>query len=430
MVKKQTVCLRRLGEDRAKEVCFGRFLKNTRVRCQEMLEYASQRIGKVATGLHVLAIQDTTEVNYQAHANKVSGLGKAGNGKDAGFFLHPVIAVDSQSQALLGICCARIWQRFQKEAPHYKQLPLEEKESYRWLEGADKAKAALAQARCVTIIGDRESDIYQAWVHIPDEKTHLLIRAGQNRLLAGGVSLFDYARQLEAQGHFSLNLPARPGQPARQATLAVSFSKITLQRPQHTRDKNLPASCQLSLVQVQETTRSAGEKPIHWILLTTHPLDSVEKAQEVIGWYKQRWQIEQVFRTLKRQGLHVESSQIETAQALEKLAVLALLGAVRCLQLVGARAGKLHRPASDVFDPEETELLRTLQPKLEGKTQKQKNPHPKESLAWGTWLIARLGGWKGYASESPPGPITMHNGLKAFSHMLEGWLLAKLVCID
>ncbi len=429
MVQKHTVSLRNLGENRAREVAFGRFLRNSRVTISEILGRFAKRLGRHCQGQHILAIQDTTEVNYQAHVDRVEGLGTVGNGKDVGFFLHPVIAVESDSKALLGLCNAIVWQRFKHKAPNYQHLPIVEKESNRWLEGAQAAKTALSHAACVTIIADRESDIYEEWVRIPDEKTHLLTRACRDRSLEDGTRLFALTDSLPVQGIYSLNIPARKGKAARTAVLGIRFGVVVIKRPQKSPAKELSATCSLQIVDVREITPPSQEEAIHWRLLTTHEVETTDKALEIVEWYCQRWQVEQVFRTLKRQGLNVESSQMETAEGLEKLVVLALLAAIRCLQLVSARDGKNKRAAQEVFDAEEIHLLEKLQPRLEGKTEKQKNPHPPKSLAWSTWLIARLGGWKGYASERLPGPITIHNGLKSFSAMLDGWLLAKLVCI-
>ena len=154
-------------------------------------------------------------------------------------------------------------------------------------------------------------------------------------------------------------------------------------------------------------------------------MTTLEQARQCIDWYCQRWQIEQMFRTLKRQGLNLESSLVGEAGRLEKLAVLAASAAVRTMQLTLARAGKTARPATDAFDQKEVEVLRHLQPTLEGKTGKQRNPHPLESLAWAAWIIARLGGWKGYACERKPGPITMLHGLKGFSSIHQGWSIAR-----
>jgi hypothetical protein len=140
------------------------------------------------------------------------------------------------------------------------------------------------------------------------------------------------------------------------------------------------------------------------------------------------WNIEQFFRTLQKQGLDIESSQVESASALMKLITLACFSAMQIMQLTLAREGK-DQAVSVVFNESECKLLSRLQSKLEGKTEKQKNPHSNNRLSWAAWIIARLGGWKGYASESPPGPITMFRGLTQFKTLYEGWSLVD-VCID
>lgn len=251
---------------------------------REIISKAAQKLGKPSKGLQLLAIQDTTEINYPAHADRVKGLGTVGNGKDAGFFLHPVIAVDSQSNALLGLCTAIIWQRVKQKAPNYRQLPIEEKESHRWIAGAEAAKKALSQAQSVTIIADRESDIVEEWVSIPDEKTHLLTRACRDRVLDNGICLFAWSDTLPVKQTYTLKIPARKGQAEREALLEVRFSPLTIKRPRNGANKELPASCVLNLVDVREIAPPCEDQAIHWRLLTTHAVRTSEKALEIIGW--------------------------------------------------------------------------------------------------------------------------------------------------
>jgi Transposase DDE domain len=160
--------------------------------------------------------------------------------------------------------------------------------------------------------------------------------------------------------------------------------------------------------------------------LTTHEVADAEMAARVIDWYRQRWHIEQLFRILKGQGLDIEASQSEDAHALTKLAVMATHAASRVTQLVQARDGETDAKAADLFEPAEIEVMQALLPNLEGKTAKQKNPHARDSLAWCAWVVARLGGWKGYRhSEGPPGPLTMRRGHEAFCKIRDGYLLAQ-----
>ena len=439
MVVRQSVCLRHLGGGRANEVRFGRFLANPRVSTDALIQGACADIGERSAGRHVLVIQDSSEINYQAHAGRVAGLGTVGNGTNLGFFLHPVLVVDAQERACLGLAHLHLWQRRRGKATHYRDLPIEDKESYRWISAVEAGRQRLTQAARTTVVADREADIYELWCRLPDARTDLLIRACRDRALhtEAGTMLFEWIGQQPVQGSYGLKVTQVAGKRhAHEALLQVRFAPVTLKKPRHCSDATAPDRLTLNIIEVIEdaSTVVAGDPPIHWRLLTTHAVTTLEQARQCIDWYCQRWHIEQMFRTLKRQGLNVESSLIETADRLEKLVVLACSAAVRTLQLTMAREGQTSRLASDVFTANEIELLHRTGPTLEGKTQKQKNPHPPNTLAWTAWIIARLGGWKGYASERKPGPITMLRGLQTFFDIQRGWNIAiqwapKDVCI-
>jgi hypothetical protein len=161
-------------------------------------------------------------------------------------------------------------------------------------------------------------------------------------------------------------------------------------------------------------------------LLTTHKATTLAEAAWIVELYRRRWIIEQLFRTLKSQGLDLEDSLLSDGEALERLAAAALIAAASVMQLVQGRgeAGSAL-PASRVFAPGEISVLEPLVRKLEGKTAKQKNPYPKDSLAWAAWGVARLGGWNGYRKERPPGPVTFARGLRRFHAIAEGFALAN-----
>lgn len=428
IVEHETVCLRRLGGDRAGEVRFGRWLSNPQVTPEEITREGCMRTGKLAVGLHVLAIQDTTEINYQRHAGRVAGLGTVGNGVDAGLFIHPLLAVDAASGACLGLVHQHCWIRTE-EAGRRKACLIEEKESYRWLQVAQTGKACLRDAALVTIVADRESDIYEEWARIPDAKTHLLTRMCHNRMLADGMRLYEILEAQPVVACYKLAVPARAGKrSAHVAQMEARYCEVDIGRPDHCKDKKARKSIALRAIEVKERTESVvgAEEAIHWRLLTTHRIDCVEDLLACVAWYCQRWQVEQLFRICKRQGLNLEASQVEEGRSLMKLACLGTQAAVRTMQLTMARDGQTDRPAEDVFDDVEIEVLQQLQPRLEGATSKQKNPHPETRLAWAAWSIARLGGWKGYASEARPGPITMIHGQQRFAAIVQGWSLAKM----
>ncbi len=191
------------------------------------------------------------------------------------------------------------------------------------------------------------------------------------------------------------------------ARVAIRADRVRIEKPKAKVPTHDPATLQIGLVEVREIEAPANVAPVHWRLLTTLPVTTRADAEEVVRLYRLRWRIEQVFRASKSDGLALEETQIEDASRIFKLAALGLAAAARILQLVEARDGS-RRPASDVIDPELIEPAAAIGRTLEGRTDRQKNPHHKGTLGWLAWITARLGGWNCYYK--PPGPKTMAIG--------------------
>ena len=155
--------------------------------------------------------------------------------------------------------------------------------------------------------------------------------------------------------------------------------------------------------------------------LTSHKVADAADARRIVGFYRHRWIIEQLFRTLKTKGFDLEAVRVADNGPFEKLVTASLIAAVTVLQLVHERDGAAWRPLEDAFDPDDQAALEAVSATLEGKTARQKNPHPRGSLAYAAWVIARLGGWTGYYGK--PGPIVMLNGLVQFHAIKHGWAL-------
>ena len=183
----------------------------------------------------------------------------------------------------------------------------------------------------------------------------------------------------------------------------------------------------LYIVEAKESpsTVPKGETPVCWKLWTTHTIETPAQAKTIIEWYSHRWFIEQVFRLMKKKGFAIEDSELETGWAIRKLTIMVLQGVLKICQMMIAYGKEQSQPMTEVFDHQEVKCLEKLNKKLEGNTFKTKNPYPRDGLSWATWVIARLGGWNGYKSERPPGPITLKNGLDEFNSMFQGWLLLK-----
>jgi hypothetical protein len=436
MLENQSAVINRLSYARKDTVGFSRFLANPKVQALSLIDQATAQVKYLCQGRHILAINDTTELNYQSHVNFLkkgdTDMGPVGNDKDVGFFLHPTLAIDTESSLAIGFSSIKVWNRkwdkIKKESRKYKMQTIEEKESYRWIESAQESKRHLEGASCITVIADRESDIYEEFIVVPDEKTNFLIRSRSDRKLYDQKeSLYETLAGVQASGEYMLEVRKTAFRQKRQAIIEVRFIKVCIARPARSK-KELPKCIWLYAVEAKEKCAPDGERPIHWRLLTTHQVEEYSQAKEVIGWYSMRWQIELLFSTVKSSGLDIEASEIETGKALKALAVISVQVALKITQLRQARNDTSGIPAGITFTEKEQIVISALVDEYEGKTEKQKNPYLKGTLAWGAWVIARLGGWKGYFSESPPGNKTMKAGLTKFEAIYQGFCLAKKLC--
>jgi hypothetical protein len=409
----------------AAQMAFWRFLGNRRVTVERLIEGWSDQTRLAAAGRHVLAIQDTSEIKFSTTKDDRRGLGRVKKGNAYGVLLHAMLAVDADTGNCLGLVGGHVWTRGEKSATPHGQRRLADKESRRWVDTGEQAADVLAAARTITVVNDREGDFYAHWAHTQGNVALLSRVMHDHRLVAGGT-LRKAAAHLPFCGQAVIELPQRIDRRARKAHLSVRFGVVALKRPENTPDKDLPESVPLTFVEVVELHPPKGAERVHWLLLTTHKVASAADAWQIVEWYKLRWTIEQLFRSMKSRGLQIEDSQLHSAARLEKLVVIAAKAAAIIIQLVQARAGPETLPACFAFSVDEIDLIKALNKSLQGKTELQKNPHPPETLPGAAWVIAKLGGWTGYASHRPPGPITFHNGLARFHTLAAIWPIAHV----
>jgi hypothetical protein len=404
---------------------FWRFLANKRVTVEKLTEGWSDQTRLAAAGRHALAIGDTCEIKFPTTAENRRELGKVKKGNTFGVLLHPMLAVDADSGAVLGLAGGSVWTRSGEAKTPHAQRRVAEKESGRWIAGAKQAKETLAAARMITIVNDREGDFYAHWALTPADNVHLLTRLMNDHALVKGGTVRTAMARLPVAATAAIELRQRPDRRSRTAHLSLRFGTLVLKRPAHTREEDLPAGVRVNAVEVIELHPPQDAEPVHWILLTTHKIGRLAEAWQIVEWYRRRWTIEQFFRTLKLQGLRIEDSQLATADRLLKLVAIAAKAAAIVMQLVQARDGRDTQPASLAFTPGDIELIAMLNARLQGKTARQKNPHPKNTLAWAAWVIAKLGGWHEYEAK-PPGPITFHNGLAYFHTIAAAWAMKNV----
>ncbi len=377
-------------------------------------------------GRDIVVAQDTSELALGGRRARANGYGPIGEGGSlGGLLLHAALALEIGTGALLGLVDARVWNRDAGKVAPRRSRATADKESQRWLDAAARASEVLAAANSITVVSDRESDIYEHFAWRPSN-VHLIVRACQNRKIKtdpedAGALLFGFIDGLPEAGRFSVKIPAAPGRKERLAQLAVRFSPVALCKPRHGAAGELPDTIALMLVDVREVSPREDGEPVHWRLLTTHKVTSLDEARRIVDLYRMRWTIEEFFRTLKTAGFDIEEADIGDPQVMIKFVAATTVAAVTVMQLVKARDGTTDQQLTDAFEPDDQPVLEVLSAQLEGDTVRQKNPHPKGSLAFAAWVVARLGGWTGYYGK--PGPKVMRRGMDDFRRIKYGTTL-------
>lgn len=384
--------------------------------------HAAEATAARVSGRDIVVIQDTSELILGGRRARAAGYGPVGKGGDlSGLLLHAVLAIEVGTGALLGLVDMQIWNRKRGGLAPRRSRQTCEKESQRWITGTVRAGALLAGANSMTGISDRESDMYELFAARPCNED-LIVRACQNRLIEApdmqsSALLFSFIDCMPEQGRYSVTIPAAPGRRPRTAELAMRFSPVVLRKPLHGA-ADLPETLKLTIVDVHETSAPTASEAIHWRLLTTHTVRDVEQARRIVDLYRLRWIIEEFFRTLKTAGFDIEDADIGDPRAMMNLVAAATAAAVTVMQLVKARDGRSGRALTDAFAPEDQRILEAISSELEGVTARQKNPHPKGTLDFASWVIGRLGGWTGYYGK--PGPRVMRRGLDDFQRIKFG----------
>ena len=439
MISAGSCIINRIYCTTAEKTAAYRMINNDNITCEAITEaYRNECVRSISSNdcFHVLCLQDTCEVNYEAHSVRMHKKGrKPGcvSNEEAGCFLHPVLAIDADSLTPHGFTFIKMWNR-EKGTPRctkrgYKSLAPEQKESYRWAEAIDSTRELLGGKVKVTMLSDRESDVYEV-LKRADDNVRIIVRSNQNRRLKGcNVKLHDKMAQLPVMGTYQFMVPASHGRKARMATMEVRFANVELERPANSK-KDADANVRLNCIRVSESSDSVphGAAPIEWILLTNHEVATTDRAMQCVNWYKCRWFIEELFRLLKKKGFAIEDIQLEDTECLEKDILFAAYAAMHCILLKHAFDNPDYYrriPAYRCYDIDEIETANFLMGNLNGRTVKQQNPYHKGSLAWMAWIVARLGCWCGYMSQPRPGYTTFKSGLDRLFQKCEMYKIMK-----
>jgi hypothetical protein len=387
-----------------------------------------------ADGL-ALVLHDTTEFSYQRENTDAIGVTKAINsGRDkagrlrahtaCGILMHSSLVV-TLSGLPLGLAAIKFWTRKKfkgtralKRKVNPTRVPIEEKESYRWLENVRQSTDLLADpGRCVHI-GDRESDIYELFCAAQDVGTHFLVRTCVDRLADDGMrTVSDAMKEVTLKGIHRIEVRDDKGE-ADVAELEIRYARIRV-LPPIGKQKRYPA---LDLVVIHASERGApkNRKPINWKLLTDMPVSSRKEAIEKLDWYAMRWKIE-TFHKILKSGCRAEDARLRTAERLTNLIALYSIVSWRVFWITMLARVAPQAPATVALSELEIQLLEKMI-KDAGK------PVGRKTL--GTYLIklARLGGYLARASDPPPGNMVIWRGLSRLADIQLGAAITTESC--
>jgi len=407
-----------------------RFFSNDRVSEAEILagHFQATRARFVAHDGPVLVLQDTTEFSFQrkepeaigftTHVN--SGKDKAGRPRIhtvCGLLMHASLVVTHDGLPL-GLAAAKFWTRdkFKGTARLEKKInptrvPIEEKESVRWLESMRQSTALLGRAtRCVHV-GDRESDIYELFCTAVELGTRFLVRTCVDRLAgAGDHTIADEMAEERVQGLHRVELRDAIGEPD-IATVEIKYRSILVQPPTGKHMRYPPLV--LTVIHATERGAPADRPPINWKLITNIPVTTPEAAIEKLDWYAMRWKIE-TFHKILKSGCRAEEAKLRTAERLVNLIAVFCILSWRIFWLTMLNRAAPKAPAQVALTATELAVLDEIA-KRKGRA---KPPRP--TVAGSLLAIARLGGYLARASDGPPGNKVLWRGLSKLADITYG----------
>lgn len=424
-----------------------RFFQNQNVDVRRIVEtHAGKTVVRARQHPRVLAIQDTSYFVYSRHP-KTQGLTRMSLKKGQhvqtiyshGLMMHMCLAVTTEGLPL-GLLDQRVVSRKPRSntsrdgqyAKPHDHLPVEKKESYRWLETLANTKKAMGDAEVVAV-ADREADCYDLFRLSDQIGCPVLVRANADRTINRGSRyaeksverLWEHMGTLPEMGTYAIEIPRRAkGQhcterEARTATVSVRFGAFRMNPPRNNTKHSREALPDIAMhaVYVLECDPPDDADAVEWLLLTNLPVTTFEEACEIVRWYSLRWRIEMFFKVLKS-GFRVEACRLERADRLTRYLTVMSIVAWRLFMITLVARTDPARPCSTVLADHEWKILFR---KATGNRTLPQNPPPiAEAVVW----IAKLGGFLARKCDGPPGTLTLWRGWKRLVDLTEGWNLA------
>jgi len=414
-----------------------RFFSNERVSEQEILagHFQATRARFQITGGWILVLYDTTEFSFQRADPRAIGVTKSVNsGKDSagrlrphtvcGLLRHSSLVVTTEGLPL-GLAAVKFWTRKKfkgckalKKKINPTRLPIEEKESVRWLENLKQATTLLNEPQRCVHIGDRDSDIYELFCAARDAGTPFLVRTHADRLAEDGTrTISQEMDETPVKGLHRIEVRDQQGNRS-EATLEIRYRHLRVFPPAG-KQKRYP-ELTLTVIYAQELGTPKDREPINGKLLTDLPVTSRAEAIQKLVWYASRWKIETYHKILKS-GCKAEESRLRTADRLVNLIAVFCILSWRLFWMTMLNRSDSGMPARHVFSKTERQLLDHLV------ADRAVDRALKRSLSFYITKLAKLGGYLARSGDSPPGNKLMWRGLSRLTDIELGFNAAKLV---
>lgn len=388
-------------------------------QCETLLKAQAEKV--------LLALEDTSTFNFSASAGK-SGLGDLENKHCQGFLSHTTLAATTEGVPL-GVVAQKVWVRPAEKRGRSKKrhtTPAADKESHKWVDGLPcVADGPQGPQPHWTVVCDREAHIYGFMALTLAQGMDFVLRAMQQRSTVidsidsdegNCAPLFDAVAAQPVQGWQSLELKRHPDRQARLAEVALRYGTATLKQPR--RDETEYATLSVQFVEISEPNPPPGETGVHWLLLTSLPVTTVDEAQTVVRYYSYRWLIERFHYVLKS-GCRLEESQLRTEQALERLLAVYSLVAWRLLWMTYQARVTPDIPCTVAFAQAEWQALYAHRHKTTALPNAPPDLHT--AVRW----LAQLGGFLGRKGDGEPGVKVLWRGYARLQDLADAWLIFR-----
>jgi len=392
-----------------------RFLSNDRVNEHDILSghFQSTRERSAVVDGPLLVLHDTTEFIYERdRPEKIGIIGKIKSGHKyggthyittCGILMHSSLAITPEGLPL-GISAVKFWTRDKfkgttalKRHVNPTRIPIEAKESIRWLENMRQTTQLLGAPERLVHIGDRESDIYELFCEAEALGTRFLVRTAVNRLACAGDTTVEAVMDASSiDGWHVINVQNSDGG-TEKTKLAIKYKTMTI-RPPIGKERHYPPLT-LTVIHAREPNAPAHRKKIDWKLVTNLPVRTFEEAVAKLDWYAMRWKIE-VYHKILKSGCRAEESKLRTAQRLANLIALFSILSWRVFWITMLNRVAPKAPATVAFTQLEINILTSMP-----------GSRSSHTLSSCIRLLARLGGYLARASDPPPGNMVIWRGL-------------------